>query len=246
MKNLPNILSIIRIVLVPIFLLFVLLDSISCNLYIALIIFCVAALTDFLDGMIARKYNLITNIGKFLDPIADKILMLSGILSILYIQFSTNILPLEFVYITFISIFIIIARDYMVDVIRQISSSMGHVIPADKFGKLKTVVQDIAVPMLLLFYALALNSGFYDGANLIFGYISYAIFLLGVVLTILSGVNYLVKNVDIFSKNTKGNSLEKGKEALCNNCESEQQTKNAQKQDKCDNLTNLSDKNNEK
>ncbi len=201
MKNVPNILTTIRIILVPLFLVFAFTTFTEYNLYIAFGLFVLGALTDFLDGYIARKYNLVSNIGKFLDPIADKILMLAGLLVLLYIQFMYEVFPFAFTYVTIISIFIILARDYMVDVIRQISSSRGHVIPADIFGKLKTFVQDIAVPMIIFYFALVINSGFaIDGFIFIYGIISYSLFLVGVVLTIFSGINYFVKNREIFKQ----------------------------------------------
>lgn len=200
MKNVPNILSLIRIISVPIFLFFVFASFCPGHLYIAFGLFVVGAITDFLDGYIARKYNFVSNIGKFIDPIADKILLLAGLLSILYIQFMYGwIFPNWFIYTTILSIFIILARDYMVDAIRQISSIKGRVIAADKFGKLKTLVQDISVPMLLLYFALIINSGFaVSGFIMIFGYISYVLFGIGTILCILSGINYLLKNKDFF------------------------------------------------
>lgn len=199
MKNLPNILSIVRITIVPIFLVFVLTSFCSFNLYLAFVLFTIGAITDFLDGYIARKYNLVTTIGKFLDPIADKILFLSGLIAMVYIQFTTSVLPNGLVYVTIISFFIILARDYVVDAIRQISSSQGRIIPADKYGKLKTIVQDIALPLMLLYFALVINSGLeIVGFIYFFGIFAYSLFIIGVLLTILSGANYLVKNRDIF------------------------------------------------
>jgi len=199
MKNIPNILSLIRILIVPIFLIFILTNFCSFSLYVAFGLFVLGAITDFLDGHIARKYSFVSNIGKFLDPIADKILMLSGMISILYLQFTSDAFPGWMIFVTLISICIVIARDYMVDAIRQISSSQGRVIPADKFGKLKTMVQDLAIPLLLMYFALVLNSGLeVVGFVFYFGLVAYSVFLIGVILTILSGVNYLIKNKEIF------------------------------------------------
>jgi CDP-diacylglycerol---glycerol-3-phosphate 3-phosphatidyltransferase len=165
-------------------------------------LFVIGAITDFLDGYLARKYNVVSNIGKFLDPIADKVLLLSGLIVIVYVQFSFDkVFDSPLLYLTLISIFIIIARDYIVDVIRQIASTKGKVIPADIYGKLKTFVQDFAVPMLLFYFALIINGNCeVAGFVKVFGLISYALFAIGVILTILSGVNYFVKNKDILLK----------------------------------------------
>ena len=202
MKNLPNILSIIRIIIVPIFLVFVLTSFCEFNLYIAFALFTIGAITDFLDGFIARKYNLVSTIGKFLDPIADKILFLSGLIAMIFIQFTTQVLPNSLIYVSIISFFVILARDYIVDAIRQIASSQGKVISADKFGKLKTIVQDIALPLLLFYFAIVLNTGLeIVGFVYIFGIVAYALFILGVILTIISGVNYFIKNKNIFEVN---------------------------------------------
>lgn len=204
MKNVPNILSLIRIIIVPIFLVFIFVDFCAFNLYIAFALFVIGAVTDFLDGYIARKYNLVTNIGKFLDPIADKILMLSGLISLIYVQFRFGIYPIEFAYVTLISVFIILARDYIVDAVRQIASTQGKVIPADKFGKIKTIIQDIALPLLILYFALILNSGLANGGFVYyFGIFAYSLYLLGLVFTILSGINYVIKNKAIFKQENK-------------------------------------------
>ena len=158
MKNIPNILTVIRILIVPFILLFALTSFCSINYYIVFTLFVIGAITDFLDGYLARKYNVVSNIGKFLDPIADKVLLLSGLIVIVYVQFSFDkVFDSPLLYLTLISIFIIIARDYIVDVIRQIASTKGKVIPADIYGKLKTFVQDFAVPMLLFYFALIIN-----------------------------------------------------------------------------------------
>lgn len=202
MKNIPNILTVIRILIVPFILLFALTSFCSINYYIVFALFVIGAITDFLDGYLARKYNVVSNIGKFLDPIADKVLLLSGLIVIVYVQFSFDkVFDSPLLYLTLISIFIIIARDYIVDVIRQIASTKGKVIPADIYGKLKTFVQDFAVPMLLFYFALIINGNCeVAGFVKVFGLISYALFAIGVILTILSGVNYFVKNKDILLK----------------------------------------------
>ena len=198
MKNIPNILTIIRIVLVPLFLFFAFASFCPGNLYIAFAIFTVACITDFLDGYLARKYNVVSNIGKFLDPIADKVLMLAGLICMCYFMFVYSLFSSTITILIFISVFVIIARDYIVDAIRQISAAQGKVIPADIFGKLKTFVQDFALPILILYYALVFNSNLANtGFVQVFGYIGLVLFFAGAVLSVASGVNYFVKNKEI-------------------------------------------------
>lgn len=198
MKNVPNILTVIRLILVPFFLFFAFASFCQANLYIAFAIFAVASFTDYLDGYLARKYNVVSNIGKFLDPIADKVLFLAGIVVLCYFMFSYNLFSSTITLLVFLSVFVIIARDYIVDAIRQIAGTKGKVVPADIYGKLKTFVQDFALPILILYYALVENSYLANsGTVLVVGYVGLALFLAGVILTVASGINYFVKNKDI-------------------------------------------------
>ena len=198
MKNVPNILTITRLIIVPIFLFFSFATFCPANLYIALVLFIIGAVTDFLDGYLARKYNVISNIGKFLDPIADKVLFLAGLIVIVHLLYTTNYFSDVFTYLIILSVFVILTRDYIVDAIRQIASANGKIIPADIFGKLKTMVQDIALPLLLLYFAIVINSGLANqGFVLIFGYVAMALYFVGVLLAIASGINYFVKNKKI-------------------------------------------------
>lgn len=191
-KNVPNILSFIRILLVPFFVFFYLADFIACGKLIALIIFIVASLTDMIDGKIARKYNLVSDLGKLLDPIADKVLVLSALLMVTY----DGTVPAHF---GCIAVLIIIARDYVVDVVRQIGAKKGTVIPADIWGKLKTIVTMVSL-ILLIAYAYV-NVAFSLDATVmrVFLVVSLALFAIAVLLTILSGANYLIKNRNLFS-----------------------------------------------
>lgn len=192
-KNVPNILSFIRILLVPFFVFFYLADFIACGKLIALIIFIVASLTDMIDGKIARKYNLVSDLGKFLDPIADKVLVLSALLMVTY----DGTVPAHF---GCIAVLIIVARDYVVDVIRQISAKNGTVIPADIWGKLKTVVT-MASLVLLIAYAYVSVAFSLDATLMrVFLVVALALFAIAVLLTVLSGANYLIKNRNLFMK----------------------------------------------
>lgn len=154
----------------------------------ATLVFVISALTDFLDGYIARKYNLITDFGKFLDPIADKILVLSAfIIMLTESRAFSGAYPELFGKLSGgIGVTLIIARELTVSVLRMVAASKNRVLPAEKIGKVKTFLTDIAV--ILLFLALEY------GVLFIPAIICY---YLAVILTVYSGVTYLVKNKDV-------------------------------------------------
>lgn len=185
--NLPNKLSLLRIILIPIFIFFYLASFIPFGKIIAVVIFIVAAITDMLDGKIARKYNLITNLGKLLDPIADKLLVVSGLLLVV-VDFT-----IPHPYGVLIAI-IIIGRELLISAFRQIAASKNFVMAADKFGKIKMILQVIALPMLFVLSYLIYNVGLTGTALLVCQIIAYIFIGLATIFTVLSGVNYLVKN----------------------------------------------------
>ena len=179
--NLPNTLSLIRIVHVPIFTaLFFLTVIAPVNYLLACIVFCAAAFTDFLDGYIARKYNLVTTLGKFLDPIADKILVSSALI-VLTVPIPDGWMKTAYT----VAVCVIMARELMVSAFRQIAATKNFVMAADMAGKIKTVFQDFAIIILLLWLYLDIKIVFYVGL---------ALTGVATVLTIVSAVNYLVKN----------------------------------------------------
>ena len=195
--NLPNKLTLMRIILIPFMMFFYLADFIPHGIgkIVALVIFIVAALTDMLDGKIARKHNLITNFGKFLDPIADKILT-SAVLFMIIVD-GTIPAPWGVMIVT-----IIISREFMVSALRLIAASKGTVLAADIWGKAKTMVQMIALPICMLL-AYFLTCGF-DIANwfiIVLKVLSYTTLGVATLLTVISGVNYIVKNKDCFKEN---------------------------------------------
>ncbi len=174
--NLPNMLTIFRILLVPIFVFFMLINpNDSFYLTMSLIIFILASLTDAIDGKIARKYNLITNFGKFMDPLADKILVMSALLCLLNLKL-----------IDVVIVIIILSREFLVTSIRLIASSNGKVIAANSLGKLKTILQILAIISCLIFKICPYNDGLFWTYQLLF--------ILSATITIISGVVYLWKN----------------------------------------------------
>ena len=190
--NLANKLTVLRVILIPFFIVCfyipnLVVNTISVNNYLipyanllGLVIFLLAAITDFIDGYIARKYNMITDFGKFMDPLADKLLVTAALLILL-----ENGLIAGWV------VFIILAREFIVTGFRTIAASKGVVIAAGWLGKIKTVVQFIMISTLLL-----LNYPFE-----LFNWPVDQIFVaLAVVLTVASGVEYIYKNLHIFDE----------------------------------------------
>jgi CDP-diacylglycerol--glycerol-3-phosphate 3-phosphatidyltransferase len=165
-------------------------------------VFVIAAFTDFLDGHIARKYNLVTNFGKFLDPIADKLLN-DGLMIFLLVPqayaASQRRDPLALT-ILMICVIVMIARDLVVDALRLIAVQKGEVIAANMFGKVKTVLQMIAIPMLLL------NDwpfSYFDSAWPEALQISNIFFYLATLMSLISGIIYLVQNLKVLKDNIK-------------------------------------------
>ena len=138
--NLPNKLTILRVILIPFFVVFMLFDITgAADKWIALVIFCVASLTDMLDGKIARKYNLVTNFGKFMDPLADKLLVCTALICLT----SMNRLNV-------IVVLVIIAREFIISGFRLVASDNGIVIAASYWGKFKTVSQMALIIVLIM------------------------------------------------------------------------------------------------
>ena len=193
--NLPNKLTVLRIVLIPFAMFFYLATFIPHGIgkIVALAIFIIAALTDLLDGKIARKYNLVTNLGKFLDPIADKLLT-SAVLFMLMVD-GTIPAPWGVIVVT-----IIIAREFMVSALRLMAASKGTVLAADIWGKAKTMVQMIAIPILMLIPFLIELGGVANWLVLTVQIIGWSALGVATLLTIISGANSLIKNKDCFKE----------------------------------------------
>ena len=162
--------------------------------WIALALFVIGAITDFLDGYIARKYNLITDLGKFLDPIGDKLLVTFALILVC----CDGIVPLPY---SAICLAIIVGRDLVIDMLRFVAAGKGVVIAADWFGKYKTTTQDIALLLLLLFSALLTVEGIPAIVLTIVMWTAYGFLALAVLLTIISMINYLAKNKAVFTQN---------------------------------------------
>lgn len=177
--NLPNKLTTFRVILIPFFVFFMLAPNMTgINHYIAAAIFIVASLTDLLDGKIARKYNLVTNFGKFMDPLADKLLVCSAMICLI----QTGQLAAWIVVI-------IIAREFIISGFRLIASDNGVVIAASYWGKFKTTFQMVMICLMIAnFPQLQI--------------LTNIIMWIALILTVVSLIDYLVKNKDVM-KNTK-------------------------------------------
>ena len=176
--NLPNKLTILRVILIPFFVVFMLFDITgAADKWIALVIFCVASLTDMLDGKIARKYNLVTNFGKFMDPLADKLLVCTALICLT----SMNRLNV-------IVVLVIIAREFIISGFRLVASDNGIVIAASYWGKFKTVSQ-----MGLIIVLIMDLGGVWNVVGTVLTWVA-------LLLTVVSLIDYIAKNKQVLTQ----------------------------------------------
>lgn len=176
--NLPNKLTVLRVIMVPFFVFFMLTDTAgAAGKWIALVIFCVASLTDMLDGKIARARNLVTNFGKFMDPLADKLLVCSAMICLI----ATGQLAAWIV-------IIIIAREFIISGFRLVAADNGIVIAASYWGKFKTVSQ-----MAMIIVLIADFGG-------VFLMIGNALIWVSLILTVVSLIDYVAKNIEVLTQ----------------------------------------------
>ena len=177
--NLPNKLTIFRVVLIPFFVFFLLYPGFEgYGNYIATVIFIGASLTDFADGKIARKYNLVTNFGKFMDPLADKLLFCAAMICLIETgQLASWI------------VIVIISREFIISGFRLVASDNGVVIAANYWGKFKTTFQMLMIIVLVL----DINHPVFDLLGVVLTYIA-------LLLTIISLVDYVWKNKDVLKE----------------------------------------------
>ena len=176
--NLPNKLTILRVILIPFFVVFMLFDITgAADKWIALVIFCVASLTDMLDGKIARKYNLVTNFGKFMDPLADKLLVCSAMICLV-----------EKKQLAAWIVIIIIAREFIISGFRLVASDNGIVIAASYWGKFKTVSQ-----MALIIVLIMDLGGVWNVVGTVLTWVA-------LLLTVVSLIDYIAKNKQVLTQ----------------------------------------------
>jgi len=195
--NLPNKLSLLRIFLVPVMGVFYVLNF-TWSIVVAICLFLLAVFTDFLDGYIARKTNQVTDLGKLLDPIADKLLVCFALFLIVEngVFLNESILPVGF---GGFCCAIIISRELLVSLLRQIGVAKGTVIQANVWGKIKAIFQYVSIPMLMLSTIketlIAINQTLY----LIIYWVGLVTFVIATLLTIISAVIYICQNKKVFN-----------------------------------------------
>ena len=184
--NLPNKLTILRVILVPVFMAFMLAIPQSPAPYIyvtvSLLLFVIASLTDTFDGYIARKHNLITNFGKFMDPLADKMLTTAAYLGLLSMGRASCW-----------AIMLILTREFIVSGIRLVAAGNGMVIAASVWGKAKTIFQMVSITaaFLLMYPFCPQNTGIL---------ITNILVWISAVITVISGADYVIKNLEVFKE----------------------------------------------
>lgn len=192
--NLANKLTMLRMFLVPVFLIFISVKGIPYGSIVATLVFIIASITDQLDGYIARSRNQVTNFGKFMDPLADKLLVTAALVALVGLKLTPAW-----------AVVIILAREFAVSGLRTLAASGGVVIAASWWGKIKTVTQIIAILLLLIKVNIGeslsavefvSNNGF---LNTFFTYVPEAIMFIAVLITIISGIDYFVKNKHVIS-----------------------------------------------
>ena len=176
--NLPNKLTILRVILIPFFVVFMLFDITgAADKWIALVIFCVASLTDMLDGKIARKYNLVTNFGKFMDPLADKLLVCTALICLTSMD-RLNV----------IVVLVIIAREFIISGFRLVASDNGIVIAASYWGKFKTVSQMALISVLIM------------DLGGVWNIVGTVLTWVALILTVVSLIDYIAKNKQVLTQ----------------------------------------------
>ena len=172
--NLPNKITMLRVIMIPFFAFFMLTDVVGNSKYIAVAIFIIASLTDTLDGFIARKYNLVSNFAKFMDPLADKLLVSTAL--ICFVSVPDNPMPVW-------GVIVIISREFIISGFRLVAANEGIVLAASWWGKIKTTVQMVMSVLLIVNF----DGEVIDIIENIFIYAAIA-------LTVISLVDYLIKN----------------------------------------------------
>ncbi len=195
--NLPNKLTMLRVFLIPVFVFFLLGSFVPFNNYIALGIFIIASLTDMLDGKIARKRNLVTNFGKFMDPLADKLLVVIALLCLLVVDGGTRICDNQV--LALIAIIVIVAREFIISGFRLVASDAGIVIAASMWGKFKTATTMVAICFMIVVKDISAVLPFFKELTLV-------LFWISVTLTVVSLVDYLAKNIHVITDMGAGSS----------------------------------------
>lgn len=182
--NTPNKLTVLRMALVPVFILLFYLDNVFLNMFWALLVFGIASITDWIDGRIARSRGLVTDFGKFMDPLADKLLVVSAMICLM----DREIVPA-------LVVIVVVAREFLVTSLRLVAAPKGIVIAADKWGKYKTAFQMGWICAALFMQGI---SAFTGGWTSLMQGLNTLLITIVTILTVVSGANYLWKNRQLF------------------------------------------------
>lgn len=209
--NTPNKITLSRLLLIPLIVFFYLATFIPYARLVATILFIVACLTDFVDGHLARKTNQVTDLGKFFDSIADKVLIATGFILTCAVPISTGYSVIYPNWLGVVCVIVILAREFIVSALRQIAASKGIVLAADKGGKIKATCQFVIISIYMAYSfvmtdlisnpALNFNGRVFAVLNFVFMILLIATTLL----TIYSGANYLIRNRKVFKTDKNDN-----------------------------------------
>lgn len=213
--NKPNLITLTRILMIPLIVFFYLASFIPYARLVATILFIVACLTDFLDGYLARKYNQVTTLGKFFDTIADKMLIMTGLVLIIAVPVTGSVPVVYPSWLGVICVILILAREFIVSALRQLAAAKGKVLAADMGGKIKATVQYIIATLYLAFAFV--ETDLIDLTSTVPTSVAALRFVLMIlliatsILTIYTGASYLIKNRHVFKEvnGEKENSYKK-------------------------------------
>ncbi len=213
--NTPNKITLSRILLIPLVIFFYLANYIPYGKLVAALIFVVACLTDFLDGKIARKTGQVTDLGKFFDAIADKVLIMTGMFLIVAYPVAGSEAIIKPLWLGIVCMILMLAREFIISALRQIAASKGIVMAADKGGKIKAAFQDVTIS-LYMFYAFFVAEIYPKAgqvsqgmktANAVIGIVLMVMLVVSTVLTITSGVGYIIRNRKVFAETKHENII---------------------------------------
>ncbi len=182
--NLPNKLTMLRICFIPFFVFFILAEFVPYNDFIALGVFAIASLTDLFDGKIARKRGLVTNFGKFMDPLADKLLVVTALMCLLIVDGGERMCSMQI--LGLIAVLVVVAREFIISGFRLVACDKGVVLAASMWGKAKTAVTMVAICLMIVVKRFAFLKS-----------VTMVVFWVAVTLTVVSLVDYLAKNISV-------------------------------------------------
>ena len=207
--NTPNKITLVRLLLIPVIIFFYLAEFIPYGRLVSAILFMIACLTDFLDGYLARKNNQVTTLGKFFDSIADKILIMTGLILIVAVPVLGHpAVRVEWLGVT--CAIVILAREFIISALRQIAASKGKVLAADMGGKIKATIQFVVISIYMVFafveteFLAEINTT----AVTVVRFVLMVLLIATAIFTVYTGAGYLIRNREVFKDENKNNKIE--------------------------------------